>query len=65
MQYSITLEQIRRFVLSFEADSDEAAEARAAQISEEATSDDFADGDEERDYALFNKNTNKLILDWE
>lgn len=65
MRYSVTLEQTRRFVISFEADSDDAAEAKAAQINEEATSEDFADGDEERDYALFNKDTNKLILDWE
>ncbi len=65
MRYSVTLEQTRRFVISFDADSDDAAEAKAAQINEEATSVDFEDGDEERDYALFNRDTNQLILDWD
>lgn len=65
MRYCITLEQTRRIAVWFDADSDDAAEEKAAKINQNATSEDFAESDMERDYALFNQDTNQVILDWE
>ncbi|WP_308856753.1 hypothetical protein [uncultured Oscillibacter sp.] len=65
MNYCITMEQTRRIAVFFEADTDEDAEAKAAQINRLTSSDDFVAGDDERDYAVCNSDTGQTILDWE
>lgn len=65
MNYCITMEQTRRIAVFFEADSDEESEEKAAQINRAMSSDDFASGDDERDYALCNTDTGHTIIDWE
>ena len=65
MNYCITMEQTRRIAVFFEADTDEDAEAKAAQINRLTSSDDFVAGDDERDYAVSNTDTGQTILDWE
>lgn len=65
MNYCITMEQTRRIAVFFEADTDEDAEAKAAQINRLTSSDDFAAGDDERDYAVCNTDTGQTIFDWE
>lgn len=64
MQYCVTIEQTRRIAIPFCADSDEDAKAMAMQISEQTSDAEFASGDEERDYALYNDDTQRTVLDW-
>lgn len=65
MRYCITMEQTRRIAVFFESDDNEAAIEKAIQILKETPSSDFGSGDEEYDYALYNEDTEKTILDWD
>lgn len=65
MRYCITMEQTRRIAVYFDIPNDEDAEEKAAQISRDTPSDEFSSGDEERDYALVNMDTQKTLLDWD
>ena len=49
MQYCVTMEQTRRIAVFFEAENDDLAGVKAAQISCNAVPEDFLSGDEERD----------------
>ena len=51
MNYCLTMEQTRRIAVWFDADSDEEAEKIEA-------------GDDERDCALSNRDTNTMVFDW-
>lgn len=65
MKYCITIEETRRIAIWFDADSDERAEEKAAEINAAAGPDDFASGDCARDYALVNESTQQTLLDWD
>ena len=64
MNYCITMERVMRTCVSFEAGSDVQAEERAAEICNSMKPEDFEDGVEEREYALAETDTGRLILDW-
>ena len=65
MQYCVTMEQTRRIAVFFDAENDDLAGVKAAQISCNAVPEDFLSGDEERDYALYNQDTGRTVLDWD
>lgn len=65
MRYCITLEEVRRIAVYFDADNDEDAEEKADQINQKTESTDFADGTSERDYALCNTESGRTIIDWD
>jgi len=65
MRYCITLEEVRRIAVYFDADNDEDAEEKAAQINQKTESTDFDDGTSERDYALCNTESGRTIIDWD
>ncbi len=65
MKYCITIEKVRRISVTFCADNDEDAEEIAAQINRNTTNAEFEPGDEEQDYALFNCDTQRQIIDWD
>lgn len=65
MRYCITLEEVRRIAVYFDADNDEDAEEKAAQINQKTESTDFVDGTSERDYALCNTESGRTIIDWD
>ena len=48
----------------FDADSDEEAEKKAREIYHNTPSKDFEAGDDERDCALSNRDTNTMVFDW-
>ena len=52
MNYCLTMEQTRRIAVWFDADSDD------------TPSKDFEAGDDERDCALSNRDTNTMVFDW-
>ena len=64
MNYCITMERVVRTCVSFEAGSDAQAEEKATEIYNGMKPEDFEDGVEERDYALAETDTGRLILDW-
>ena len=64
MKYCVTIEQTRRFSMCFDASNDEAAEKIAHQINQKAADNEFTAGDEERDYTLFNEDTQTTLIDW-
>ena len=49
----------------FDADSDEEAEKKAQEIYHNTPSEDFEAGDDERDCALSNQDTNTMVFDWD
>ena len=63
MNYCLTMEQTRRIAVWFDADSDEEAEKKAREIYHNTTSKDFEAGDDERDCALSNRDTNTMVFD--
>ena len=65
MRYCITMEEVRRVAVYFDADNDDDAEEKAAQINQKTESADFAAGSSERDYALYNMESEKTIIDWD
>lgn len=64
MNYCLTMEQTRRIAVWFDADSDEEAEKTAQEIYHNTPSKDFEAGDDERDCALSNRDTNTMVFDW-
>ena len=64
MNYCLTMEQTRRIAVWFDADSDVEAEKKAREIYHNTPSKDFEAGDDERDCALFNRDTNTMVFDW-
>ena len=64
MNYCLTREQTRRIAVWFDADSDEDAEKKAQEIYHNTPSKDFEAGDDERDCALSNRDTNTMVFDW-
>lgn len=63
--YCITMEQTRRIAVWFNADSDETAEEKALEIYHNTPAKDFEAGDDERDCTLYNKDTGKMVFDWD
>ena len=64
MNYCLTMEQTRRIAVWFDADSDEEAEKKAREIYHNTPSKDFEEGDDERDRALSNRDTNTMVFEW-
>ena len=65
MNYCLTMEQTRRIAVWFDANSDEEAEKKAQEIYHNTPSEDFEAGDDERDCALSNQDTNTMVFDWD
>lgn len=65
MEYCITMERVQRISVYFNAESDEEAEKRAAEINVSTGPEDFDNGDAETDYALCESSSGRTIIDWE
>lgn len=65
MKYCFTKEQTRRIAVWFDAPTDDDAEIRAKQLFHKTSSDDFNSGEEHRECALHNEDTNTMVFDWD
>lgn len=64
MKYCLTMEQVRRIAIWFEAADDDDAEVQAKQIFHKTSSEDFDSGVEHRECALHNEDIDMLVFDW-
>lgn len=64
MRYCVTIEEIRRVAIYFEAENDFEAEKKADKITSNITDNELASGDIEQDYALVNEENGKTLIDW-
>ena len=62
MKYKLTVERTYRIGIEFEADSEEYAEYKAAELAF-GIGDKIFDGDCENDYALYDEE-GRTIVDW-
>jgi len=65
MKYCVTMERTLRIAVWFDAPDDEAAEEKAAEINQSTDLKEFEEGDVERDYALCDVESGRLLLDWD
>lgn len=64
MRYCVTIEEIRRVAIYFEAENDFEAEKKADKITSNITDNELASGDIEQDYTLVNEENGKTLIDW-
>ena len=64
MKYCVIIEETRRIAFWFETENDSEAEKKAINIASNITDDELASGDIDQDYALFNEENGKTLIDW-
>lgn len=64
MKYCVIIEETKRIAIWFEAENDSEAEKKAINIASNITDDELALGDIDQDYALFNEENGKTLIDW-